>query len=347
MKVFVVLPAAKGTYPPEAEQRRIDVVRSYSTAEVQVDVGFPAEASGFMPYGGSGPGGVQVARNHILVAERMIQAEQEGYDACFPFGMIDFGVEIARGMCSIPIVGQTQAAYCMAAMMAQRMGIISYQSSGHSHFWRQLREYGFEHMCVGMGAAEMPNNEMPSRRQELYDRFVSEGKRLVKEEGAEVIVCHGMSMSPIEFKAEEYAEGIGVPVLEGVGCALAMAVAWVRIGTPYSPIRTGAGARLPGRPVQGIRKEGCMRVLVVLPGAQGVYPREDGAAPDRRRQVVLNTGGGGRGGLPRGACVRADGPRRDGDRGGAQPYSVGERMIKAEKEGYDAAFPFGIGGFWG
>jgi allantoin racemase len=237
MKVFVVLPAARGTYPPEAEQRRIDVVRSYSTPEVEVDVGFPAEASGFMPYGGSGPGGVQVARNHILVAERMIQAEQEGYDACFPFGMIDFGVEIARGMCSIPIVGQTQAAYCMAAMMTQRMGIISYQSSGHSHFWRQLREYGFEHMCVGMGAAEMPNNEMPSRRQELYDRFVSEGKRLVKEEGAELIVCHGMSMSPIEFKAEEYAEGIGVPVLEGVGCALAMAVAWVRIGTPYSPIR--------------------------------------------------------------------------------------------------------------
>ena len=83
----------------------------------------------------------------------------------------------------------------------------------------------------------MPNNEMPSRRQELYDRFVSEGKRWSRRRGAEVIVCHGMSMSPIEFKAEEYAEGIGVPVLEGVGCALAMAVAWVRIGTPYSPIR--------------------------------------------------------------------------------------------------------------
>jgi hypothetical protein len=36
---------------------------------------------------------------------------------------------------------------------------------------------------------------------------------------------------------EQYAEGIGVPVLEGVGSALAMAVAWVRSGTPYSRIR--------------------------------------------------------------------------------------------------------------
>ena len=53
-----------------------------------------------------------------------------------------------------------------------------------------------------------------------------------------MIVCHGMSMSPVEFRAEEYAEGIGVPVLEGVGCALAMAEAWVRTGTPYSPYGT-------------------------------------------------------------------------------------------------------------
>ena len=236
MKIFVVLPAAKGTYPPEAEQRRIDVVRSYSTPEVEVDVGFPAEASGFNPYGGGGAAGLQFARNHILIAERMIQAEKEGYDACFPFGMIDFGVEIARSSCDIPIVGQTQATYCMAAMMTQRIGIIGYQSSGHVNFRRQLREYGFEHLSVGMGAAEMSNADMPKEPQKLYDRFVSEGKRLVKD-GAEVIVCHGMSMSPVEFKAEEYAEGIGVPVLEGVGCALAMAVAWVRIGTPYSRIR--------------------------------------------------------------------------------------------------------------
>jgi Asp/Glu/hydantoin racemase len=236
MKILVVLPAAKGVYPPEAEQRRVDLLRSYSTPDVEIEVAFPAEASGFNPYGGKGPAGLGFAQNHILVAERMIKAEQEGYDACFPFGMIDFGVEIARSSCNIPIIAQTQATYCMAAMMSHRFGSISYQSSHFSSTRRRLREYGFEHLSVGMGAAEMPNDEMPKRRQELFDRFVSEGKRLVKD-GAELIVCHGMSMSPVEYKAEEYAEAIGVPVLEGVGCAVAMAVAWVRIGTPYSPVR--------------------------------------------------------------------------------------------------------------
>ncbi|MFI5267430.1 MAG: hypothetical protein ACHQ7M_08645, partial [Chloroflexota bacterium] len=83
---------------------------------------------------------------------------------------------------------------------------------------------------------------MPSRRDELFERFVGEGKRLVGL-GAEGIVCHGMSMSPIEFAADEYAGAIGVPVLEGLGCGIAMAEAWVRLGTQYSLIRYPHGER--------------------------------------------------------------------------------------------------------
>jgi allantoin racemase len=150
--------------------------------------------------------------------------------------MIDFGVELARSRCTIPIVGQAQAAYCLAAMMADRVGAITYQSRNHDLVHRQLREFGLTHLLSGLGAAEMPNTEMPRRREELFDRFVSEGKRLVKE-GAELIVCHGMSMCPIEYSAKEYADAIGVPVLEGIGCAVVMCEAWVNLGTPYSPVR--------------------------------------------------------------------------------------------------------------
>ena len=231
----MVIPPVRGQYPAAAQERRVSVMRSYASGSTEIDVGYPEDPLGLVRVGG-GEGAQQVALTHVLVAQRMVQAEQEGYDACIPYGMNDFGMEIARSSCHIPIVGQTQAAYCTAAMMTQRIGIIGYQSGGHAHFRRQLREYGFEHLCAGMGAVEMQNVEMPERPQELFDRFVSEGKRLVQA-GAEVIVCHGMSMCPMEFKAQEYAEGIGAPVLEGMGCAVAMAEAWVKLGTPYSPAR--------------------------------------------------------------------------------------------------------------
>jgi Asp/Glu/hydantoin racemase len=244
VRILVVLPTAKGVYPAEAEQRRVERVLSYSTPGTEVAVGFPAQRSGFTPMrrdGGGEPTGFDLNNNHAVIGQRMIEGEQEGYDACVPFGMIDFGIEIARSRCSIPIVGQSQATYAIASTMVSRFGVISYRSSGHSMMRRQAHDYGFDHAIVGWGAAEMPNAEMPARRQELFERFVSEGKRLVRE-GAELIVCHGMSMSPIEYSAQEYAGGIGVPVLEGLGCGIAMAEAWVRLGTPYSRIRHAAAS---------------------------------------------------------------------------------------------------------
>ena len=237
MRILVVLPTAQGVYPAEAEQRRVDRVLSYSTPTTKVEVGFPAERSAFMPMSRGGEANaMDLAHNHLRIADRMIAGEQEGFDACVPFGMIDFGVEIARSRCRIPIVGQTQAAYAIATTMANYWGVISYRSGGHSMMRRQAHAYGFDPYIVGWGAAEMSNADMPSRREELFERFVSEGKRLVAL-GAEGIVCHGMSMSPIEYRAQEYADAIGVPVLEGMECALAMAQAWVFTGKPYSRIR--------------------------------------------------------------------------------------------------------------
>ena len=64
----------------------------------------------------------------MAIDQRMIQAEQEGFDACVPWGMPGFGAEIAGTGGSIPVVGESQTAYCMAVMMASRIGVTGYQS---------------------------------------------------------------------------------------------------------------------------------------------------------------------------------------------------------------------------
>lgn len=235
MKILCMLPAAKGVYPEEAAQRRINVVKSYSTATTQIDVDYMPAVSGFVPWGGR-EAPVQLARAHLLSAERALQAEKEGYDAFIPFGMLDIGVELARNLVNIPVIGQAQATFAIARTMVNRTAAIWYQSRSFSHGWRQLKAYGAEDLVQEFYAVEMPNSEMPQRRNELKERFVSLGKQAVAK-GAELIICHGMSMCPIEFPAKELAEGIGVPVLEGMGCAVAMAEAWHRLGTPYSHVR--------------------------------------------------------------------------------------------------------------
>ena len=235
MKIMVVMAAPRGTLPAETEDRMATSALSYSAGDVEMVVGYPAQGSGFVPRGGD-VGAINMARNHILIAERMVQAEDEGMDACIPYGMMEFGVDLARGRCKIPIVGQARAAYAMAALMADRMGVITYKPDTHGTTWRQLRDEGFLDRVAGLGAVGMDTREMWNRSPLLLQRFGDEGKRLVSE-GAEVIVCHGMSMSPLEYTAAELTQAAGAPVLEGMGCAIALAQAWRRLGTPYSPVR--------------------------------------------------------------------------------------------------------------
>jgi len=235
MKIMVVMAAPKGTLPAEMEQRMAEKTAAYSRDGVEVIVGYPAEGSGFVPRGGD-VGAIPMARNHILIAERMVQAEKDGMDACIPYGMMEFGAELARSHCTIPIVGQARAAYTMAALMADRFGVVCYNANNHGGTWRQLRDQGFLERCAGLDGVGMATKEMWDRSPMLLERFGEAARRLV-EEGAEVIVCHGMSMSPLEYTAAELTEASGVPVLEGMGSAIALAEAWHRLGTPYSPVR--------------------------------------------------------------------------------------------------------------
>ena len=64
MRILAVMPAAKGVYPPEAEKRRVDALLSFSRPGIEITVGFPAEPSGLVPYGGQG-GPLEAAHNHI------------------------------------------------------------------------------------------------------------------------------------------------------------------------------------------------------------------------------------------------------------------------------------------
>ena len=53
MRILCMLPAGRGVYPPEAEQRRLDLMRSYATAATQIDAEYMPGISGFSPWGGA------------------------------------------------------------------------------------------------------------------------------------------------------------------------------------------------------------------------------------------------------------------------------------------------------
>src|SRR5438132_1031394 len=100
MRILAMLPAPPGSvYTPEAEQRRLNVMRRYTTAATQVETDYmPANFDGEQSQPGTAQsdmfagGKLDDAARHRLSAQRAVQAEREGYDAFCPFGTLDYGI---------------------------------------------------------------------------------------------------------------------------------------------------------------------------------------------------------------------------------------------------------------
>ena len=252
MRILCMLPAGKGVYPQEAEERRLDLMRSYATAATQIDADYMPAVSGFVPWGGTGgympagPGGESgegeegMARARTLSAQRALQAERDGYDAFCPYGLLDIGVQEARKLVKIAVVGQAESALLFCGLLGRRFASCTYMPGLEDHIPRLAASLGVEHLYAASTAIGIPNSEYPTRRKELLDRFVACANE-AREKGAEIMGFVAMSISPGEYPASELMEASGFPVLDGLACQIALAEWWHRTGLPPSLLRVPRG----------------------------------------------------------------------------------------------------------
>lgn len=243
MKILCMLPAGRGVYPEEAEERRLNLMRSYSTAATQVDADYMPDVSGFVPWGraeGSPAPPEAAARAAELSARRAVQAEQEGYDAFCPFGTLDVGVPEARKLVKIPVVGQREACLLFCGLLDRRFAWVTYLAGSEDRNLSWAREAGVGHLMVASTSIGIPNSEFPHRRRELLERFVRCAHE-AREKGAEIMGLVAMSICPTEYSAKELSDACGMPVLDAMAAQIAMAEWWHRTGLPPSLLRYPRG----------------------------------------------------------------------------------------------------------
>lgn len=243
MKILCMLPAAQGVYPPEAEARRLNVMRSYSNAATQIDADYMPDVSGFVPWGSSqqhpAPEGA-AARAAQFAAQRALKAEQDGYDAFCPFGGLDIGLEEARKLCKIPVVGQTEACFLYCQLLGQPFSNVIYMPGSEDSIRARAKAAGVGHLLVAVTAIGIPNSEYPQRRKELLEQFVR-CAREARDKGATLVGRVAMSICPTEYPANELSEAAGMPVLDALACQIAMAEWWHRTGLPPSLLKMPRG----------------------------------------------------------------------------------------------------------
>lgn len=161
--------------------------------------------------------------------------------ACFD----DTGLDAARAMANIPVLGICEAALATAAFIAQKITIVTTMERSRQPLEHLVRRYGMAER-VKVRAADIPVLSLEDPLSNAREKLRREIELALAEDRAEAIVlgCAGMADLTAELRA-----AYGVPVIDGVAAAVKQAEALVALGLSTS--KAGAYARPVAKPYHG------------------------------------------------------------------------------------------------
>ncbi|HZZ60385.1 MAG TPA: aspartate/glutamate racemase family protein [Roseiarcus sp.] len=143
--------------------------------------------------------------------------------ACFD----DTGLEAARCATEAPVVGIGEAAFHLASLIADRFSVVTTLPRSIAPIEKNLVKYGLASRCAKVRAADVPVLALEEPGSGARWAIEAEIGRALIEDGAEAIVLGCAGMTDL---ARDLARKAGVPVLDGVACAVGLAEAIARLG---------------------------------------------------------------------------------------------------------------------
>jgi len=215
MRILVINPntTAAMTEKIGAAARR---VAAPGTEIVAVNpAGGPVSIEGYYDEAISVPGLLEVIRRTPDVDAVVI--------ACFD----DTGLDAARCVTDRPVVGIGEAAYHMAAMLSNKFSVVTTLGRSVPALEHNLHRYGLAARCARVRSSEVPVLDLEKPGSNARGRISAEVGRAIEEDRAEAIVlgCAGMTDLTEALAAEH-----GLPVLDGVVCAVSLSESMVRLG---------------------------------------------------------------------------------------------------------------------
>ena len=188
----------------------------------------------------------------LEIAKGERQGAQAAIIACFD----DTGLDAARAMANIPVVGICEAALATAAFIAQRFTIVTTMERSRLPLEHLVQRYGMTGRC-NVRAADIPVLSLEDPQSNARDRLRNEIDAALREDRAEAIVlgCAGMADLSIELRKE-----FGVPVIDGVAAAVKQAEALVALG--LSTAKRGAYASPVRKTYSGALRDFAPDILV-------------------------------------------------------------------------------------
>ena len=157
-----------------------------------------------------------------LLAE-IRQGEAEGADAAIIACFDDTGLEAARTLANIPVIGICEAGLMTAALLSQRFTVVTTLERSRVLIENLAIRYGMAGRAK-VRAADIPVLELEDAASGAIDKLRRQIEKALSQDGAEAIVLGCAGMTDL---ARALQDEYGVPVVDGVSAAVKQAEALV------------------------------------------------------------------------------------------------------------------------
>lgn len=140
--------------------------------------------------------------------------------ACFD----DTGLDAARCVTDRPVIGIGEAAYHFASMLANKFSVVTTLARSVPALEHNLHRYGLAARCARVRSSEVAVLELERAGSDACNRISAEIGKAIVEDRAEAIVLGCAGMADL---AGRLGQEHGLPVLDGVACAVRLAEAMV------------------------------------------------------------------------------------------------------------------------
>lgn len=149
------------------------------------------------------------------------------FDAMVVAAFGDPGLAGLKEVLDVPVIGMTEAALMSACMLGTRFSIVAISSRITAWYRETVVANGLESRLASIRHLSSPLRGVGSVQQDHADELLALCRRVVLEDGADVIILAG---APLAGLARAVADHLPVPVVDGVSSAVRHAESLVTLG---------------------------------------------------------------------------------------------------------------------
>jgi allantoin racemase len=170
-----------------------------------------------------GPASIEGHYDGALALPGLLQGIRDGEAAGAQAAVIacfdDTGLDAARSLASIPVLGLCESALVTAGFLAQRFTVVTTLERSRVLLENLTRHYGFGGRAK-VRAADIPVLDLERPGSGALDKLRHQIERALAEDGAEAIVLGCAGMADLAFELQTIYH---VPVIDGVSAAVKQA----------------------------------------------------------------------------------------------------------------------------